>query len=89
MSLLAAHELYVARFYLKHDAYRGVISRLKGLIASYPGSGVEREALLMLGEVYLKTNEVDAARETLNEIVQRFPGSGEAKRARALLGKLG
>jgi len=89
MSLLAAHELYVARFYLKHDAYRGVISRLKGLIASYPGSGVEREALLMLGEVYMKTNEVDAARETLTEIVQRFPDSGEAKRARALLAKLG
>jgi outer membrane protein assembly factor BamD len=89
MGLLAAHELYVARFYLKRDAYRGVISRLKGLIASYPGSGVEREALLLLGEVYIKTKEVDAARETLNEIVQRFPGSSEAKRARSLLGKLG
>jgi outer membrane protein assembly factor BamD len=89
MGLLAAHELYVARFYLKRDAYRGVISRLKGLIAAYPGSGVEREALLLLGEVYIKTNEVDAARETLNEIVQRFPGSSEAKRARSLLGKLG
>jgi len=89
MSLLAAHELYVARFYLKRDAYRGVISRLKGLIASYPGSGVEREALLLLGEVYLKTKEIDAARETLHEIVQRFPDSSEAKRARSLLGKLG
>jgi len=89
MGLLAAHELYVARFYLKRDAYRGVISRLKGLIASYPGSGVEREALLLLGEVYLKTKEVDAARETLSEIVQRFPDSDEAKRARSLLGKLG
>jgi len=89
MSLLAAHELYVARFYLKRDAYRGVISRLKGLIASYPGSGVEREALLLLGEVYLKTNEIDAARATLTEIVERFPGSGEAKRARSLLSKLG
>ncbi|MGB8329887.1 MAG: outer membrane protein assembly factor BamD [Polyangiales bacterium] len=89
MSLLAAHELYVARFYLKRDAYRGVISRLRGLIASYPGSGVEREALLLLGEVYVKTNEVEAARETLNQIVQRFPDSSEAKRARSLLGKLG
>jgi len=89
MALLAAHELYVARFYLKRDAYRGVISRLKGLIASYPGSGVEAQALLLLGEVYLKTNEVEAARQTLNEIVQRFPDSGEAKKARTLLGKIG
>jgi outer membrane protein assembly factor BamD len=89
MGLLAAHELYVARFYLKRDAYRGVISRLKGLLASYPGSGVEPKALLLLGEVYLKNDEVEAARETLNEIVQRFPESGEAKRARTLLGKIG
>ncbi len=89
MSLLAAHEFYVARFYLKRDAYRGVISRLKGLLAAYPGSEVEAQALLLLGEVYLKNDEVEAARQTLNEIVQRFPESGEAKKARDLLGKIG
>jgi outer membrane protein assembly factor BamD len=89
MSVLAAHELYVARFYLKREAYRGVISRLKGLLASYPGSGVEAQALLLLGQVYLETDEVEAARLTFNEILQRFPESGEAKRARALLGKIG
>jgi outer membrane protein assembly factor BamD len=89
MSLLAEHELYVARFYLKRKAYRGVISRLKGLVAAYPGSGVEAEALLLLGEVYLKTKEVDAARDTLQEIVQRFPATGEAKQARSLLRKIG
>jgi outer membrane protein assembly factor BamD len=89
MGLLAAHEFYVARFYLKRDAYRGVISRLKGLLASYPGSAVEPKALLLLAEVYLETHELEAARDSLNEIVQRFPDSGEAKRARALLDKIG
>ena len=89
MSLLAAHELYVARFYLKREAYRGVISRLKGLLAAYPGSGVEAQALLLLGQVYLETNEVEAARQAFDEIVQRFPDSGEAKRARTLLDKTG
>jgi len=89
MSVLAAHEFYVARFYLKREAYRGVISRLKGLLASYPGSGVEPRALLLLGQVYLETDEVEAARDILNEIVQRFPESGEAKRAQALLSKIG
>lgn len=89
MSLLAAHELYVARFYLKREAYRGVISRLKGLLASYPGSESEPKALLLLGQVYLRTNEVDAARDAFTEIVERFPGSSEAKRAESLLGKIG
>ena len=89
MDLLAAHELYVARFYLKREAYRGVISRLKGLLTSYPGSEVEPKALLLLGQVYLENSEVEAARQTFDEIVQRFPDSGEAKKARALLGKIG
>lgn len=89
MSLLAAHEYYVARFYLKRDAYRGVISRLTGLLTAYPGSEVEPKALLLLGEVYLETKEVDAARSTLSQLVERFPESSEAKKARGLLGDIG
>ena len=89
MSLLAAHELYVARFYLTRQAYRGVISRLKGLLTSYPGADVAPQALLLLGQVYLRTEEVEAARQTFTEIVERFPGSDEAKRAQTLLRKIG
>lgn len=89
MALLAAHELYVARFYLQRDAYRGVISRLKGLLAAYPGSGVESKALLLLGEVYLETEEVEAARQAFTEVVERFPGTDEAKRAANLLQRIG
>lgn len=89
MSMLAAHELYVARFYLQRDAYRGVISRLRGLLAAYPGSSVEPKALFLLGQVYLKTEELDAARDTLSELVQRFPETTEAKRAKTLLDRIG
>jgi len=88
MGLLAAHELYVARFYLRRDAYRGVISRLRGLLASYPGSGAEPAALLMLGEVYLEIDEREAAVQSLEELVERFPETSEAKKAQGLLGKL-
>ena len=89
MGMLAAHELYVARFYLQRDAYRGVISRLRGLLTAYPGSSVEPKALFLLGQVYLKTEEIDAARDTLSELVQRFPDTTEARRARSLLDRIG
>lgn len=89
MSMLAAHEFYVARFYLARDAYRGVISRLRGLLAAYPGSGVEPKALLLLGQVYLRTDEVEAARDALSELVQRFPESSEAEKAQTILRKMG
>jgi len=89
MSLLAAHELYVARFYLQRDAYRGVISRLRGLLAAYPGSGVEPEALLLLGHVYMETEQMEEAKGTLTELVERYPDTTQAKRAKGVLRDLG
>ncbi len=89
MKMLAAHEFYVARFYMKRKAYRGVMSRIQGLLAAYPGSTVEPQALLLLAEVYYRTDDLDSARNTLSEIVQRFPDTNEAKTAKSLLKKLG
>ena len=65
-----------------------VLSLSCGLLAAYPGSTVEAEAMLLLGEVYMETDETGAAQDTLKEVIQRFPGTGEAKRARTLLRKL-
>ncbi len=89
MSTLAAHEFYVARFYMKREAYRGVLSRIRGLLAAYPGTSVEPGALLLLAEVYYRTDDLEEARKTLSEIVERFPNSNEAKTARSLLRRLG
>jgi outer membrane protein assembly factor BamD len=89
MGLLAAHEFYVARFYLQRDAYRGVIARLRGLLAAYPGSSVEPKALLLLGQVYLETEQVDAGKGALIELLQRYPDTAEARRAQGILNRLG
>lgn len=88
LRVLGDHEMYVARFYLRRDAYQGVISRLKGLLASYSGSGLEPEALLLLGQVYLKAKDPIGAKEALSELVERFPDSKQAKEARPMLRKL-
>jgi TolA-binding protein len=66
-----------------------VISRLRGLLAAYPGSEVEPQALLLLGQVYVETEQVEAAKGTLAELVQRYPDTDEAKRAKNILGKIG
>jgi outer membrane protein assembly factor BamD len=89
MAMLAEHEFYVARFYMNRKAYRGVLSRLQGLLAAYPGSRVEPGALLLLAEVYYRTDNIDAARTTLAQIVDRYPDSNEAKTAKGLLRKIG
>ncbi|HJK91061.1 MAG TPA: outer membrane protein assembly factor BamD [Polyangiaceae bacterium LLY-WYZ-15_(1-7)] len=88
LKLLAEHELYAARFYLRRDAYPAVILRLQTLLSSYQGSGVEPEALMLLGETYLETGDRPQARQAFEEIVERFPESDQAGDARDQLASL-
>lgn len=89
LRLLAQHELYVARFYRRQDAYPATVRRLQTLLSSYDGSGLESEALLLLGETYLEMEEPDRARQAFEELLTRFPESDEAEDAQDELGDLG
>lgn len=89
LRFLAQHELYAARFYLRRDAYGAVILRLRTLLGSYDGSGLEAEALLLLGDVHRRTGEVAEARQAYEELVTRFPEAEEAGDARTRLAELG
>lgn len=87
LTLLARHELYVAEFYLGRDHPRAAVGRLRHLLDVYEGSGIEPQALLLLGRVYLRMREVRDARRTFEELVERFPESGFAEQARGFLGR--
>lgn len=81
LQLLARHELYVASYYLGRDRPQATIGRLRALLDQYEGSGVEPEALLLLGRTYLHINEQRDARLSFGEVVERFPESGYAVQA--------
>jgi outer membrane protein assembly factor BamD len=87
--LLAAHELYVARFYLRRDHPQAAIGRLRTLITAYPTSGYEPEALLLLGDTYLELKNWAEAKKAYAELTQRFPKSAEVESARNRLQRLG
>ncbi|MAQ19112.1 MAG: hypothetical protein CMN30_30475 [Sandaracinus sp.] len=89
LRILAAHELYVARFYLRRDAYPAVINRCRTMLSSYDGSGLEAEALLLMGETYLEMADREQARRAFQEIVDRYPEADEADDARSHLRTLG
>ncbi|MEM9071904.1 MAG: outer membrane protein assembly factor BamD [Myxococcota bacterium] len=89
LRVLAKHELYAARFYLRRDAYSAVVLRLRTLISTYQGSGVESEALLMLGETYIEMGDRPQARQAFQELVEQYPESDEAPEARSQLSRLG
>ncbi|HMI92077.1 MAG TPA: outer membrane protein assembly factor BamD [Polyangiales bacterium] len=87
--LLAAHELYVADFYLSREHPKAAAGRLNTLLRSYPGSGFEPEALYLLGESYVQMEDAKSARRAFQELVTRFPNDDYANKARNALGELG
>ncbi|MBX3231508.1 MAG: tetratricopeptide repeat protein [Labilithrix sp.] len=84
---LMRHELYVARFYLNRDNFQAAVYRVQYAMRNFasgpslrdPGeaidSGLEAEALLLLGEVYLKMKKYPEAREQFDMILRDYPKS--------------
>ena len=86
---LMRHELYVARFYLNLDNFEAAVLRVQYAMRTFAGgpnlreaqpgesvdSGLEAEALLLLGEVYLKMHKFGDARESFNVLLHDYPRS--------------
>ena len=84
---LMRHELYVARFYLNRDNFQAAVYRIQYAMRNFAGgasvrgpdeavdSGLEAEALLLLGEVYLKMKKYSEAREAFGAILREYPQS--------------
>jgi outer membrane protein assembly factor BamD len=83
IKLLAAHELYVARFYLDREYPRAAAGRLNTLLRSYPGSGYDAEALYMLGESYQMMRDLKGAHQAFERLITRFPNDQYAVKAKA------
>jgi outer membrane protein assembly factor BamD len=94
---LVRHELYVARFYLQRDNYEAAVLRVQYALRTFSAgvggpagqpqndSGLEPEALLLLGETYLKMHKWPEAREAFTTIVARYGASGLTVPARNYL----
>lgn len=73
--LLVRHELYVARFYLDRGQFDSAVARCRYALEHYDGSGLEAEALVLLGETYLKLKKRDEARAMFTAVLARYPDS--------------
>jgi outer membrane protein assembly factor BamD len=86
--VLARHELYVARFYLRDDNFGAAVRRALYTLEHYSASGLEPEALVLLGETYLKQKELEKAREAFESVLERYPASPFSVPARNFLAML-
>jgi outer membrane protein assembly factor BamD len=89
VGLLARHELYVARFYLGTGNYDAAVVRCEHALKALDQSGLEAEALVLLGETYMKQKEKQKARATFARVLAEYPSSPFVPAARRFLTVLG
>jgi outer membrane protein assembly factor BamD len=94
---LVRHELYVARFYLTRQNFEAAVMRVQYALRNYgaalagtPGTvtvatDLAAEALLLLGEIYLRMHKWLEARQAFQSIVQGYSQSALAVQARDYL----
>jgi outer membrane protein assembly factor BamD len=94
---LVRHELYVARYYLDKDNYDAAVARvqyaLRNYAANLPDAGdapgptfdLEAEALILLGQTYLKMHKWEDARRAFEAVVRGDSRSALVIQARGYL----
>ncbi|MDF3067941.1 MAG: Competence protein ComL precursor [Polyangiaceae bacterium] len=88
LGLLARHELYVARFYLNQGRFDAAVMRCEYALKNLKSSGLEPEALVLLGEIYMKQKRRKDAREVLTRLLTDYPESAFAVPAKNFLAQL-
>lgn len=89
LARLVAHELYVARFYMKKDKYDAALARATYAVTKYKGSKRDVEALVVQGEILLMLKRKQEARATFEYVVKKYPDDPQTVQAKKFLDKLG
>ena len=69
---MAKHEVYVAEYYLKREAYLASSERAKNMLEKYPGAPATEKALLILIKSYNNLGLSDLAKVTADILIKNF-----------------
>lgn len=70
---IADYELYVARFYYRKGAYKSAVGRCEKLLADFPETRAEKDALYYAGLSHQKLGEKDLARDRFTTLARKYP----------------
>ncbi|ODR97732.1 outer membrane assembly lipoprotein YfiO [Methyloceanibacter superfactus] len=87
--LLAANEMTIGRYYLRHNNYLAAINRFRTVVTEYQTTEQIEEALMRLTEAYMALGIVNEAQTAAAVLGHNFPDSKWYKHAYSLLGKRG
>jgi outer membrane protein assembly factor BamD len=84
---LAQHELYVARFYVRRQAYAGAAARAQSLLAEPQPPEVASQALWLAAQAARGAKDLPRAEGHLRQLTSDYPNSREARLAQQQLRK--
>ena len=72
-NMMAANELYIAKYYIKRSAHIAAIERIKYLLINYNGTPSTEEGLLILIKSYNYLQMNDLAADTIRVLKENYP----------------
>lgn len=75
VNTLSQHELHVARYYMKRQAYVAALNRCKYVIENYPQTPAVEEALVIMISAYDLLGMDDLKQDTLRVLKTNYPES--------------
>jgi outer membrane protein assembly factor BamD len=75
INALAAHEVHVARYYMKRNAYIAAASRAQHAVKTYPDAPAIEEALYIMVKAYEQLGMKDLRDDSERVLVKNFPKS--------------
>ena len=87
--LLAAQEMMVGRYYLRHNNFLAAINRFRTVVTDYQTTEQVEEALMRLTEAYMALGIVNEAQTAAAVLGHNFPDSKWYQNAYSLLQKSG
>lgn len=88
-SNLVQHELLVAKFYMKREAYLAAADRFREILEKYPNYHDKEEVYFLLSQALIRSNNPGEARVYLDKLVTDFPDGRYTDQARKALDEAG
>jgi outer membrane protein assembly factor BamD len=80
INALAAHEVHVARYYMKRGAFVAAANRAQAAVKTYPDAPANEEALFIMVKAYDALNLADLRDDAERVMKKNFPNSEYYKR---------
>jgi len=87
VNALASHEVHVARWYIKREAYVAAANRAQYALKNYPDAPAQEEALLIMIQAYNALGMADLRDDAERILRKNFPDSEQLKNMLSQLGR--